>query len=121
MRCPSCGRENRAGRRFCAECGNELVLVCSSCGARNEASERFCGDCGQSLTEEAKPARPSERDLRSYTPKHLAERILTSRSALEGERKQITILFADMKGSMEILADRDPEDAGKILDRVLAH
>src|SRR5207253_6789704 len=57
----------------------------------------------------------------SYTPKHLAEKILTSKAALEGERKQVTVLFADLKGSMELLADRDPEEARKILDPVLQH
>ena len=57
----------------------------------------------------------------AYTPKHLAEKILTSKSALEGERKQVTVLFADMKGSMELLADRDPEEARKLLDPVLEH
>jgi len=57
----------------------------------------------------------------SYTPKHLAEKILTSKSALEGERKQVTVLFADLKGSMELLADRDPEDARKLLDPVIQH
>ena len=57
----------------------------------------------------------------SYTPKHLAEKILTSKSALEGERKQVTVLFADMKGSMELLADRDPEEARKLLDPVIEH
>ena len=56
-----------------------------------------------------------------YTPKHLAEKILTSKSALEGERKQVTVLFADMKGSMELLADRDPEEARKLLDPVIEH
>ena len=56
-----------------------------------------------------------------YTPKHLAEKILTSRSALEGERKQVTVLFADLKGSMELLADRDPEEARTLLDPVLEH
>jgi class 3 adenylate cyclase len=55
----------------------------------------------------------------SYTPPHLAEKILTSRSALEGERKQVSVLFADLKGSMELLADRDPEEARAILDPVL--
>ena len=54
-----------------------------------------------------------------YTPKHLAEQILTSKAALEGERKQVTVLFADLKGSMELLADRDPEEARKLLDPVL--
>ena len=57
----------------------------------------------------------------SYTPRHLAEKILTSRAALEGERKQVTVLFADLKGSMELLADRDPEEARKLLDPVLEH
>jgi class 3 adenylate cyclase len=57
----------------------------------------------------------------SYTPKHLAEKILTSKSALEGERKQVTVLFADLKGSMEFLADRDPEEARNLLDPVLEH
>src|SRR5215471_4348171 len=55
----------------------------------------------------------------TYTPPYLAEQILTSRSALEGERKQVTILFADVKGSMELLADRDPEEARRLLDPVL--
>ena len=57
--------------------------------------------------------------LEAYTPKHLAEKILTSQSALEGERKQVTVLFADLKGSMELLGDRDPEEARKLLDPVL--
>src|SRR5437867_9380866 len=55
----------------------------------------------------------------SYTPRHLAEKILTSKAALEGERKLVTVLFADLKGSMELLADQDPEEARKILDPVL--
>jgi class 3 adenylate cyclase len=63
----------------------------------------------------APPGQPRE----SYFPKHLAEKILTSRAALEGERKQVTVLFADLKGSMELLADPDPEEARKLLDPVL--
>jgi hypothetical protein len=62
---------------------------------------------------------PSSRSPTQYTPSHLAERILTSRGAMEGERKQVTVLFADLNGSMELLADRDPEEARKILDPVL--
>jgi len=61
------------------------------------------------------------RDPQSYIPKHLADRILTSKAALEGERKHVTVLFSDVKGSLELLADRDPEDARKIIDPVLAH
>src|SRR5438034_288979 len=67
----------------------------------------------------APPPEPTFRSPQTYTPQHLAERILTSRAALEGERKQVTVLFADLKGSMELLADRDPEEARAILDPVL--
>ena len=93
MLCPRCGRENRSEALFCDQCGT-----------------RFAADAVSWLG-----------SPQSYTPKHLAERILTSRSALEGERKQVTILFADLKGSMELLEDRDPEEARMILDPVLEH
>jgi class 3 adenylate cyclase len=78
--------------------------------------KRFCGSCGAPVTGPA-VERFASPDV--YTPKHLAEKILTSKSALEGERKQVTVLFADLKGSMELLADRDPEEARKLLDPVL--
>ena len=120
MRCPKCQAENREGRRFCAECGASLSLACPTCGFLNEPSEKFCGGCGQALASlrqvAAKFVSPEV-----YTPKHLAEKILTSKSALEGERKQVTVLFADMKGSMELLAERDPEEARKLLDPVIEH
>src|SRR5262249_40458084 len=119
MKCPRCERENREGRRFCAECGASLAFACPSCGFSNEPGENFCGGCGARLGAPAVPAAPRFSSPESYTPKHLAEKILTSKSALEGERKQVTVLFADLKGSMELLADRDPEEARKILDPVL--
>src|SRR5262249_10594719 len=75
--------------------------------------------CGASLETPPAPVRPRFASPQSYTPKHLAERILTSKSALEGERKQVTVLFADLKRSMELLADRDPEEARQLLDPVL--
>ncbi|HEX5023598.1 MAG TPA: adenylate/guanylate cyclase domain-containing protein, partial [Candidatus Binatia bacterium] len=109
---------NRAGRRFCAECGASLSLACPSCGFSNEPSEKFCGGCGQPLASSQQVAEKYFSPA-SYTPKHLAEKILTAKSALEGERKQLTVLFADMKGSMELLADRDPEEARKLLDPVI--
>jgi len=85
----------------------------------NQGSEKFCGGCGGSLSSAPTTAAPKFGSPGSYTPKHLAEKILTSKSALEGERKQVTVLFADLKGSMEVLADRDPEEARQLLDPVL--
>jgi len=119
MVCPRCRAENREGRRFCGECGLSFASACPSCGFLNEGGEKFCGGCGRSLTATARPVEPRFSSPQTYTPRHLAEKILTSKSALEGERKQVTVLFADLKGSMELLADRDPEDARKILDPVL--
>src|SRR5437870_1267150 len=119
MQCPRCQAENRAGRRFCAECGAPLALPCASCGFSNEPEEKFCGGCGIPLTAAPRPPEPPARALQSYIPGHLAEKILTTKNTLEGERKQVTVLFADLKGSMELLADRDPEEARHILDPVL--
>jgi class 3 adenylate cyclase len=119
MRCPRCQHENPSGVRFCGECGARLESLCPSCRASNPASNKFCNECGAPLGQAAPAGKFSSPD--SYTPKHLAEKILTSKSALEGERKQVTVLFADMKGSMELLADRDPEDARKLLDPILKH
>ena len=121
MQCPRCHAGNREGRRFCGECGLSFASTCPSCGFLNEGSEKFCGGCGRSLTPAPTLAEPKFGSPQSYTPKHLAEKILTSKAALEGERKQVTVLFADLKGSMELLADRDPEDARKIIDPVLEH
>jgi len=107
---------NPSGTRFCGQCAAPLAAVCPSCGASNPPENKFCGQCAAPLD---KPAQPRFAAPESYTPKHLAEKILTSKAALEGERKQVTVLFADLKGSMELLADRDPEDARKLLDPVL--
>ena len=121
MKCPRCQAENREGARFCRGCGVTFGAVCSSCGAKAEAGSKFCDGCGAPLAATPAPGPGPSRfaSPESYTPKHLAERILTSKAALEGERKQVTVLFADLKGSLELLADRDPEEARKILDPVL--
>src|SRR5712692_9036379 len=81
----------------------------------------WTGDPGTAPLAASTPAATPEQAPLVYTPRHLAEKILTSKSALEGERKQVTVLFADLKGSMELLADRDPEEARKLLDPVLEH
>src|SRR5262245_32529364 len=121
MLCPRCRYENPADAFFCQGCGVRMETSCPACGTGNEPPARFCKKCGAALNAAAGPATlvgqsPSPA---TYTPKHLAEKILTSKAALEGERKQVTVLFADLKGSMEFLVDRDPEEARKILDPVL--
>ena len=117
MQCPRCQHENPPDSAFCLECGARLARACASCGSDLPAGSRFCNKCGAPVMDQV--PRPRFGSPSAYTPKHLAERILTSRAALEGERKQVTVLFADLKGSMEVLADRDPEEARKILDPVL--
>ena len=118
MQCPRCQQENSPQAKFCLECAAPLARSCSKCGTQLPPSAKFCLECAHpvAVTQGSQHRFASPE---SYTPKHLAEKILTSKSALEGERKQVTVLFADLKGSMELLADRDPEEARKILDPVL--
>src|SRR5215468_6658619 len=119
MQCSKCGHENRSGAKFCEECGTRLARTCPKCQGEISHSAKFCPECGEQVAAPtSNAARVSSPE--SYTPKHLAEKILTSKTALEGERKQVTVLFADLKGSMELLADRDPEEARKLLDAVVA-
>src|SRR5216683_1605764 len=122
MTCPRCQHENPVDTTFCDECGARLEAACAACGEPNRPGAKFCRKCGQALVQTDRGSQINGSRFTSpgrYTPKHLAERILNSKAALEGERKQVTVLFADLKGSMELLADRDPEDARKILDPVL--
>ena len=119
MQCSRCQHENPSAVKFCGECGARLESLCPSCRASNPPENKFCNECGGAL--HSGTAATQFTSPQAYTPKHLAEKILTSKSALEGERKQVTVLFADMKGSMELLADRDPEEARKLLDPVLEH
>jgi len=115
VKCPRCQRENPPRAKFCVECATPLLRACASCGTQLPAGAKFCPECARPVEDAARGTVTPER----YTPRHLAERILDSRAAIEGERKQVTVLFADMKGSMELLADRDPEEARRILDPVL--
>jgi class 3 adenylate cyclase len=117
MRCPSCGFENPEGMKYCGQCASALGRRCPQCGFDNPSGFAFCGQCATPLTEQ--PPAPRPQAPRRYPPSHLAEKILTSKTALEGERKQVTVLFADLKSSMELLADCDPEEARELLDAVL--
>ena len=120
MNCPRCQHDNEAGAKFCEECAAPLARACTECGRPLSPTAKFCPECAHPTGLSAAPP-PAQRfnSPEAYTPKHLAEKILTSKSALEGERKLVTVLFADLKGSMELLADRDPEEARKLLDPVL--
>jgi hypothetical protein len=99
MTCPRCRHANRPGAKFCEECAGPLARRCASCGAELSPSGKFCSECAHPVAAAVHapttPAAPT-----AYTPAHLAERILLSKSAVEGERKQVTVLFADLKGSM---------------------
>ena len=117
MQCRRCQHENSSRAKFCEECAAPLARTCSNCGTQVSPTAKFCPECASPVNTGA--ARPRFAAPGVYTPKHLAEKILTSKAALEGERKQVTVLFADLKGSMELLADRDPEEARKLLDPVL--
>src|SRR5215469_12834046 len=113
MRCVKCGADNREGRKFCAKCAAPLALSCPQCGASNEPGEDFCGEYAAPL---GKPSAPSAKKA-TNGPILAAE---TSASEnLEGERKVVTFLFADIKGSMDLIEDLDPEEARAIVDPAL--
>src|SRR5512144_925375 len=119
MQCARCQHENPPQAKFCEECATLLGRACSNCGSRLFEAAKFCPQCGHSVGGGNPQPRLVSPDV--YTPRHLAQKILMSKSALEGERKRVTVLFADLRGSLEPLADRDPEDARKLLDPVLEH
>ena len=127
MICSGCSHENPADSKFCSECGQTLAQRCATCDAELVENSKFCNQCGSTVgTGPVGPGKAAaasvvpERTPQTYTPKHLAEKILTSRSALEGERKQVTVMFADVKGSMELAGQLDAEAWHQILDRFFA-
>jgi class 3 adenylate cyclase len=117
MDCPSCGHLNRESARFCAECATPLIdtVTCPSCGTTHPPATKHCDSCGQALADTAAPI--AGTDPRAQPPEHLAEKIRAGRAALEGERKQVTVLFADVMGSMELAEQSDPEEWQRIMDR----
>jgi class 3 adenylate cyclase len=119
MHCPRCQTLNRTGAHFCRSCGARLEVVCPCCGARLDTDSRFCDACGAPLPAE-QPAPGDFGPPGAYTPKHLAEKILTSRSALEGERKQVTVLFVDVSGFTSLSERLDPEDVHRLMTRAFA-
>ncbi len=120
MKCPNCNFENPAGAKFCNECGTKLELICPQCRKSNPSESKFCNECGQRLISPAvQPFSPPPLDYTaplSYTPKFLADKILTTRSSIEGERKLVTVLFADVANFTSLSEKLDPEDVRQIVD-----
>jgi len=116
MNCPKCRLENREGVKFCEECGAKMELVCPGCGAKIPWGTKFCGECGCQITKPSEAIPVDYSAPQSYTPKHLAEKILTSRSSIEGERKLVTVMFADVAGFTAMSEQLDPEDVHRIMD-----
>jgi class 3 adenylate cyclase/tetratricopeptide (TPR) repeat protein len=116
MKCVNCQSDNREGVKFCEECGAKMELVCPGCGARILAGKKFCGECGYDLKTRKEPAPINYSQPQSYTPKFLADKILTSRSTMEGERKLVTVLFADVANFTTMSEKLDPEEVHTIMD-----
>ena len=112
MNCAKCGAENREGRKFCAKCAAPLARLCPQCGASNEPGENFCGECAAALG-----AAPTASKKSNDAPIRVADSPASEN--LEGERKTVTALFADIKGSTELEQDLDPEEARAIVDPAL--
>ena len=119
-----CQTENPETRKFCRECGAKLLLVCSECNAENFPGDKFCGECGHKLTV---PSETTPKDLsidekltkiQRYLPKGLTEKILSQKDRIEGERKQVTVMFCDMEGFTALSERLSPEEAYTIMDEV---
>ncbi|MCI5104131.1 MAG: AAA family ATPase [Algiphilus sp.] len=115
MQCPSCAQNNAEDARYCLQCGDALQIACPQCAHHNPPQARFCNQCGTRLQTAALDGK-----ARDYTPRHLTDQVLTSRSALEGERKTVTVLFADLRGSTAAAEAVDDEHWHHILDRCFA-
>ncbi len=124
MKCPKCQFENPEGMKFCGDCGVKLEKTCPKCNSSNPPGFKFCGECGYNLTI---PSEPTPKDLsfdekidklQRYLPKGLTEKILGQRDKIEGEHKQVTVMFCDMEGFTPLVEGLGPEEAYSIMDQV---
>ena len=118
MRCPSCNHDNTTDALFCDACGAKLESICATCGTTNQPGARFCKKCGTRIATESAPAKPAAASTATKV-RVTAEQAEADSGALEGERKTVTALFADIKGSTELMEDLDPEEARAIIDPAL--
>jgi class 3 adenylate cyclase len=120
MRCTKCGTESTTSRKFCAACGSQMSRRCSKCGAENAPSSAFCEDCGAPLAGHAASAAATSPQAVSTAPNiRVTPEQRDASTVIEGERKTVTALFADIKGSTELMEDLDPEDARRVIDPAL--
>jgi len=124
MKCPQCGFENKPGKKFCTECGERFPSRCPACNAEAEDGEKFCGECGHNLIV---PSEVSSKDLsfdekiakiQRYLPEGLTEKILSQRDRIEGERKQVTVMFCDLEGFTALTERLGPDKSYTIVDQV---
>ena len=124
MKCPKCQTENEQTRRFCRECGTKFSVICPDCNFENGSGDEFCGECGHNLGVLSKPI-PKElsfdeklNKIQRYLPSGLTEKILSQRDKIEGERKQVTVMFCDLEGFTPLVEKLGPEEAYHIMDQV---
>jgi class 3 adenylate cyclase/tetratricopeptide (TPR) repeat protein len=124
MKCPNCQHNNKEGAKFCGKCGGELSQVCPECGTENDSENNFCNECGKNLNVVSEP---SSKELsfdekldkiQRYLPKGLTEKILSQRDRIEGERKQVTVMFCDLEGFTPLVEKLGPEEAYTVMDQV---
>ena len=120
MRCTKCGTESTGAKKFCAECGSPLSSRCPKCAAENKPTSKFCEECGTALAASAAPVAASSPQAASTAPNiRITSDQPDASTPLDGERKTVTALFADIKGSTELMEELDPEEARAIIDPAL--
>jgi class 3 adenylate cyclase/tetratricopeptide (TPR) repeat protein len=124
MKCPNCQIENPDTKKFCRKCGTKLVIICPNCKSENDPADSFCGECGNNLT---LPSEPTRKELsldeklekiQKYLPKGITEKILSQRDKIEGEKRQVTVMFCDMKGFTPLADKLGPEEVYAMMDQV---
>jgi class 3 adenylate cyclase/tetratricopeptide (TPR) repeat protein len=116
MKCPKCQTENPENKKFCRKCGAKLTVICPQCRSEIFPDDSFCGDCGYDVRKPKEAASIDYAEPQSYTPKFLADKILNTRSSIEGERKLVTVLFADVANYTSMSEKLDPEEVHHIMD-----
>ena len=127
MQCSKCDFDNPAEAKFCGGCGDKLEILCPQCSFRNPPNHKFCSECGQKLSSDQHPPQESAaafsevekfEKIQKYLPKGIAEKILAQKGRIEGERKQVTVMFCDLVGFTSISQNLDLEEIYPIMDKI---